>query len=113
MGGSGQGSNPEQLFSAGYAGCFLGALQLCAKKAGKDASGATVEVLTGIGPADSAEGFALNIELKISGFNDEAVVNAAHQVRVEVLCCRCIAYKRLANDVAVAMPLFACSRAWR
>lgn len=25
MGGSGDGSNPEELFSAGYAACFLGA----------------------------------------------------------------------------------------
>ena len=30
-GGSGEGTNPEQLFSAGYAACFLGALRLVAK----------------------------------------------------------------------------------
>ena len=30
MGGSGEGTNPEQLFSAGYAACFLGALRLVA-----------------------------------------------------------------------------------
>ena len=30
-GGSGEGTNPEQLFSAGYAACFLGALRLVAR----------------------------------------------------------------------------------
>src|SRR3984893_5129691 len=32
MGGNGEGTNPEQLFSAGYAACFLGALRLGARK---------------------------------------------------------------------------------
>ena len=32
LGGSGEGTNPEQLFSAGYAACFLGALRLVAGK---------------------------------------------------------------------------------
>ena len=31
MGGSGNGSNPEQLFAAGYAACFHSVLQLTAK----------------------------------------------------------------------------------
>ena len=30
-GGNGEGTNPEQLFSAGYAACFLGALRLVAR----------------------------------------------------------------------------------
>jgi Ohr subfamily peroxiredoxin len=30
MGGSGQGTNPEQLFAAGYAACFIGALKVVA-----------------------------------------------------------------------------------
>ncbi len=33
LGGSGDGTNPEQLFSAGYAACFLSALRLVAGKA--------------------------------------------------------------------------------
>lgn len=82
MGGSGKGLNPEQLFSAGYSGCFLGALQAMAKKAGKDASNATVNVRTGIGAAADKEagGFALSVEIIVSGFNDKAVVDAAHAV---------------------------------
>jgi Ohr subfamily peroxiredoxin len=31
MGGNGEGTNPEELFSAGYAACFLGALRLVAR----------------------------------------------------------------------------------
>jgi osmotically inducible protein OsmC len=34
MGGNGEGTNPEQLFAAGYAACFLGALGLVARAAG-------------------------------------------------------------------------------
>ncbi|MDB5469980.1 MAG: osmotically inducible protein [Caulobacter sp.] len=33
MGGDGSGTNPEQLFAAGYAACFLGALGLVARMA--------------------------------------------------------------------------------
>ncbi|GJF08068.1 organic hydroperoxide resistance protein [Mycolicibacterium cyprinidarum] len=63
MGGSGEGVNPELLFSAGYAGCFLGALRLVAKneKVTLDgASGITAKV--GFGK-DSEGGFGLTVEL--------------------------------------------------
>lgn len=32
MGGSGEGSNPEQLFAAGYAACFHSAMRLAARQ---------------------------------------------------------------------------------
>jgi Ohr subfamily peroxiredoxin len=32
MGGKGNGTNPEQLFAAGYAACFIGALRVVAGK---------------------------------------------------------------------------------
>jgi osmotically inducible protein OsmC len=34
MGGDGAGTNPEQLFAAGYSACFLGALGLVARNQG-------------------------------------------------------------------------------
>ena len=34
LGGDGSGTNPEQLFAAGYGACFLGALGLVARNAG-------------------------------------------------------------------------------
>lgn len=37
LGGSGEGTNPEQLVAAGWASCFNGALQLIMKKAGVSA----------------------------------------------------------------------------
>jgi lipoyl-dependent peroxiredoxin len=40
-GGSGEGTNPEQLFSAGYAACFLGALRLVARNDKVDLDDAT------------------------------------------------------------------------
>jgi lipoyl-dependent peroxiredoxin len=79
MGGAGDGVNPEQLFSAGYSSCYLGALHLCAKNAGKEIPNASVEVLTSIGPS-AVPGFALLVELKIKGVNDQSIIDAAHEV---------------------------------
>ena len=62
-GGSGEGTNPEQLFSAGYAACFLGALQLVArteKIALDSASGVTAQV--GFGKDDDG-GYGINAHL--------------------------------------------------
>ena len=85
MGGNGEGTNPEQLFSAGYAACFLGALRLVAGKSKVtlgDATNVTVEI--GFGK-DSAGGFGLTG--KIVGYLpgvDQSVadelVEQAHQV---------------------------------
>src|ERR1700759_740514 len=59
MGGNGEGTNPEQLFSAGYAACFLGALRLVAGKSKVKLDDATnVSVQIGFGK-DSAGGFGL------------------------------------------------------
>jgi lipoyl-dependent peroxiredoxin len=86
LGGSGEGTNPEQLFSAGYAGCFLSALRLVAGKAKVKLDDATtVTVQVGIGQDSSDGGFG--ITAKIVGYlpgldqgdaND--LVEAAHEV---------------------------------
>jgi Ohr subfamily peroxiredoxin len=84
-GGNGEGTNPEQLFSAGYAACFLGALRLVARN-GKidldDATGITAQV--GFGK-DPAGGFAINANLigYLPGLEQGAaddLMNQAHQV---------------------------------
>ena len=85
MGGSGEGTNPEQLFSAGYAACFLGALRLVAGQAKvklDDASGVTVKV--GFGK-DSEGGFGLtgNIIGYLPGLEQSVaddLMKQAHQV---------------------------------
>ncbi|MGN6653278.1 Ohr family peroxiredoxin [Trinickia sp.] len=49
LGGPGGGTNPEQLFAAGYAACFHGALSLLAARAGIPIPGASVEVTVDFG----------------------------------------------------------------
>lgn len=68
MHGPGGGNNPEQLFAAGYAACFLGAMKFVS---GEDHSlpkvpdGAAVHSTVGIGPREEG-GFGLAIALKIA-----------------------------------------------
>lgn len=49
MGGNGQGTNPEQLFAAGYSACFASALGLVGRAAKVDVSDAAVTAEVGIG----------------------------------------------------------------
>ena len=59
MGGSGAGTNPEQLFAAGYSACFQGALGVVARQEKVDISGSTVTAKVGIGK-NEADGFGLD-----------------------------------------------------
>ena len=86
LGGSGgPGNNPEQLFAAGYAACFLGAMKHVAAQGGpKIPDDTTVTASVGIGPR-SEGGFGLDIGLEIAlpGVERgaaEALVEKAHQV---------------------------------
>jgi Ohr subfamily peroxiredoxin len=85
LGGAGAvGTNPEQLFAAGYAACFIGAMKFVA---GRDKialpADVSVEGNVGIGPIPT--GFAIQVELKIAlpGLDRAAaqqLVDAAHIV---------------------------------
>ena len=84
-GAGGEGTNPEQLFAAGYSACFIGAMKFVAG-AQKIALPAETSVngLVGIGP-NSNGGFGLQVELNISlpGMERaaaEALVQKAHEV---------------------------------
>ena len=84
MGGPGGGANPEQLFAAGYAACFHGALKLVARQRKASFTDSAVTAEVGIGPND-AGGFALEVTLRVelSGIEQaaaEQLVEAAHQV---------------------------------
>ncbi|MGA4842226.1 organic hydroperoxide resistance protein [Streptomyces sp. G45] len=84
MGGSGAGTNPEQLFAAGYSACFQGALGVVARREKADISGSTVTAKVGIGPNGDG-GFGLEVEIVASIPNvdtatAEALVAQAHQV---------------------------------
>lgn len=83
MGGSGAGTNPEQLFAAGYSACFQGALGVVARQEGADISGSTVTAKVGIGKND--EGFGLIVEISANIPNVDAetaqsLVKKAHEV---------------------------------
>jgi lipoyl-dependent peroxiredoxin len=85
MGGSGKGTNPEQLFAAGYAACFHSALKLVARKTRQDADGSTVTAEVGIGPINGGAGFGLEVVLEVSlpGVDRaaaEELVAKAHEV---------------------------------
>ncbi len=84
MGGSGAGTNPEQLFAAGYSACFQGALGVVARKEKADISGSTVTAKVGIGKTPEG-GFGLKVELSASIPNVDAatakdLLEKAHQV---------------------------------
>jgi Ohr subfamily peroxiredoxin len=59
LGGSGQGTNPEQLFAAGYAACFHSALRLVGRKAGADLTDSAVAAKIHLGQLDGGAGFGL------------------------------------------------------
>ena len=66
LGGMGeQGTNPEQLFAAGYSACFLGAMKFVAGKEKIALPAETsIKAIVGIGPIPT--GFGIEAELKIS-----------------------------------------------
>lgn len=102
-GGKGDGQNPEQLFAMGYscaypllvrecmfdlnervAACFLGALQLVASRAGKKELAEHAKIHTSVflgHPTDpNLDGFGLRVEITVEGCNDDALIQAAHEV---------------------------------
>ncbi|MFE9421327.1 organic hydroperoxide resistance protein [Kitasatospora sp. NPDC006697] len=84
LGGNGQGTNPEQLFAAGYAACFASALGLVGREAGVDTSEAAVTAEVGIGKDEA--GFGLEVVLRVElpdGLDRgtaQQLVEQAHQV---------------------------------
>ena len=84
-GGGGAGNNPEQLFAAGYAACFIGAMKFVSSQGGpKVPADASVTSTVGIGPR-SEGGFGLAVDLAVSlpglsRADAEALVEKAHHV---------------------------------
>ncbi|MEU6986162.1 organic hydroperoxide resistance protein [Streptomyces sp. NPDC046324] len=83
MGGSGAGTNPEQLFAAGYSACFQGALGVVARNENADISGSTVTAEVGIGKNDDGFGLIVKISASIPNVDVEtakSLIEKAHQV---------------------------------
>ena len=83
MGGTGEGTNPEQLFAAGYSACFNGALMLVARRVKVDASAAQVTANIGFGPEGDSYAITADLEVAIPGLElaqVQELAEAAHQV---------------------------------
>lgn len=85
LGGDGQGTNPEQLFAAGYAACFHSALRLVARKERADLTDSAVAAKIHLGWLDGEAGFGIAAELEVALpaldlETAEALVAKAHQV---------------------------------
>ncbi len=67
LGGTGKdGTNPEQLFAAGYAACFTGAMQYQAHQQKIDPGEITIQSAVAIGPQDNGEGFTVAVTMDIT-----------------------------------------------
>ena len=84
LGGTGEATNPEQLFAAGYSACFHSALRLVAQREGVDVSGTEVSATVSLGMLPSG-GFGIAAELDVAipsvdRPTAESLVAKAHEV---------------------------------
>ena len=101
-GGPGTGTNPEQLFAAGYAACFTGALGLAGKEQGVDASAAEVRAEVGLGPEGESYAITAALTVRVPGLDVEAAQRLAdrtHQL--------CPYSKAIAGNVPVTITAIA------
>lgn len=85
LGGDGNGTNPEQLFAAGYAACFATSMRLVAQRKGIDVSSLSVTAEVGLSP-NGAGGYQLDVSLRaklpdnLSAEAGRELMDATHQV---------------------------------
>ena len=87
LGGNGKGTNPEQLFAAGYSACFMGAIKhVAGEKKIAVPRDASITADVGFGPlAGGKPGFGVSVAMAISlpgmeRAQAQALVDAAHVV---------------------------------
>lgn len=100
LGGAGNGSNPEQLFAAGYAGCFMSAIGSVARDKKVKLVGASVTADVTI--AHDGEGFGLSVVLRPSlpGVDRGAaveIVDGAHR--------RCPYSRAVSGNIPVSIEM--------
>ena len=83
-GTAGSGTNPEQLFAAGYSACFIGAIKVVAGKMKLTVpADVSIAAEVDLGPIPNAYGIAARLTVSLPGMDREVaqnLVNAAHQV---------------------------------
>lgn len=96
-GAGGDGTNPEQLFAAGYSACFLGALKYVAsQKKVKIDEATTVTASVGIGPREDGKGFGLDIALSVAIPGVDRETAEALVAEADIVC----PYSHLAHNGA-------------
>ncbi len=85
MGGPGNaGVNPEQLFAAGYAACFIGAMKFVAGQQKIElADDVSIDAAVGLGPIPEGFGIQVAMKIHVPGMEQQAaeqLVHAAHKV---------------------------------
>ncbi len=87
MGGTGTGTNPEQLFAAGYAACFIGAMRYVANTRGLPVPGdVSIDSKVSLGPVGAPQkGFGIAVEMIVNlpGMDRkqaEQLIHDAHEV---------------------------------
>jgi len=100
-GPGGNGTNPEQLFAAGYAACFLGAIKLvCRQRKLDPGADVTVTATVGIGPVPTGYGLAVALAVTLPGIAralGEEIIAEAHR--------RCPYSNATRGNVDVALTL--------
>lgn len=88
MGGDGAtGTNPEQMFAAGYSACFLGALKAVAgKEKIKLSEDTKVTARVGIGPRDDGTGFHIEVALSVNVPGVERAVAERLAAAAHIVC---------------------------
>lgn len=80
----GNGTNPEQLFAAGYAACFIGAIKAVAPKLKMTVpADVAIDSEVDLGPTGQAYGIAVRLNISLPGMDRaqaQQLVDTAHQV---------------------------------
>jgi lipoyl-dependent peroxiredoxin len=84
LGGTGDGTNPEQLFAAGYAACFATSMQFVARQRKLDVSGMSVTAEVSLVPNERGFGLEVVLRTKLPDHVDpdtgRELVEATHRV---------------------------------
>ncbi|MGG6463257.1 organic hydroperoxide resistance protein [Solilutibacter silvestris] len=82
--GKGGGTNPEQLFAAGYSACFIGAMKaVAARQHLQVPEGVGIDAEVDLGPVGQAFGVAVRLNIHLPGMDRAAaqkLIDDAHQV---------------------------------
>jgi Ohr subfamily peroxiredoxin len=83
LGGAGTATNPEQLFGAGWAACFLGAVRIVAAERKVKLTSTEINAEISLQHGDDGYSLAAVLKLELGGVDDDRaaeLADAAHQI---------------------------------